>query len=76
MWDTAGREGQTHKWCSPIDPFTGTCQCWLINENYLQQLCAYIGCCLENLPGAMDEREEEREVGKSMLAVPLDDEKS
>ena len=45
---------------------------------YLQQLCTYTGFSLKDLPGAMDDRnrwkarERERESGKSVLAVRLD----
>ena len=41
-------------------------------RTYLQQLCADTGCSLEDLPGMMEEREKEREFGKSMLATQLD----
>ena len=27
------KQGWTHKWHSPIEPFTQTCQCWLIDKN-------------------------------------------
>ena len=51
---------------------------------YLHQLCAGTGCCLEDLPDAMDDRndgererergrEGERESGKSLLSVQLYD---
>ena len=43
-------------------------------RTYLHWLCADTGCSLENLLGAMDDRDwwKERESGKSMLTVRLD----
>ena len=40
-------------------------------RTYLQQLCADVGCCLEDLLGAMDDRD--RWSGKSVLAAQHDD---
>ena len=44
-------------------------------RTYLNQLCADTGSSLENLPGAMNDgdRWRERESGKSVLTVQLDD---
>ena len=44
-------------------------------RTYLQQLSKNTGCRLEDLPGAMDDRDErqERKSGKSVLAAQPDD---
>ena len=44
-------------------------------KTYLQQLCMYTGCSLEDLPEAMDDGdgERERELGKSVRARRHDD---
>ena len=44
-------------------------------RNYLHQLCAHTGYSLENLSGAMDDRNgwREKESGKSMLVAQPDD---
>ena len=60
-------------------PSDGRAKIWRPARTYLRQLCADKRCSLEDLPGAMDnregwrERERERESGKSMLAVWHDD---
>ena len=55
-----------------MDPFTWTCQCWSTNKN-LQQLCADIGCSLEDLPRTMIGTNGERESGRSVPAAGFDD---
>ena len=52
------KQGLTHKWHSSMDSYTWICQCWLTSKNFfLHQFCVDVGCCLEDLPGAMDDRE-------------------
>ena len=57
-----------------MNPYTLTRQCWLTSKN-LQQLYADTGCSLEDLTEEMDDRDgwRERESGKSMLSVQLED---
>ena len=43
---------------------------WVPNtRTYQQQLYSDTGCFLEDLPGAIDDKDEWRESGKSMLAA-------
>ena len=42
-------------------------------RTYIQQLCADTGCSLEDLPGAMNDRDGWRESERSVLAVRHDD---
>ena len=42
-------------------------------RTYLQQLCTDTGCCLEDLPKAMDNRDEWRESEIFMLAASPED---
>ena len=39
-------------------PSYGRAKAGQLAKTYIQQLCADIGCSLEDLPGAMDDREE------------------
>ena len=49
--------GRTHKWHIPADPFTWTGKAGRTSKFYIQQLCADTGCSLEDIPGAMDDRD-------------------
>ena len=40
-----------------MDPFTWTINTGRLAKTYIQKLCADTGCSLEDLPGAMDDRE-------------------
>ena len=36
------KQGQTHKWRFPMDPYTWTCQCWLTNKSlFTSALCRH-----------------------------------
>ena len=64
---------------SSMDHYTWTCQYWLTNKN-LHHLCGNTRCSLEDLRGAMNdrdgwrERERKKESGKSVLSARLNDE--
>ena len=63
------KQGQTHKQPSSMNSYAWTCQCWPTSKS-LHQLCMNTGGSLEDLPEAMDK---ERESGKSVLSMWLDD---
>ena len=53
------KQGQTHKWCSLMDPFTQMCQCWPTNKNLPgQQFSMDRGCGQEDLLELIDEWQE------------------
>ena len=51
------KQGRTHKWHSSMDPIRGWANVARLARIYLHQLCADTWCTLEDLPGAMDDRE-------------------
>ena len=53
MWDTAGEVGTSSH---------GRVKAGQPARTYIQQLCADTGCSLEDLPRAMDDREELLEI--------------
>ena len=56
-------QGWSHKWPSLMD-----------SNTLMYQLCVNIGWSLEDLPGAMDDRDGWRKSGKSVLVAWSDDE--
>ena len=54
------KQGQAHKWCSPMDPHIWPGKSRTTSSN-IQQLCEDTGCRPEDQPEAMNNREEWRE---------------
>ena len=68
------KEGRTHKRDSPMDLFTRNMQCvGRPTRTYLQQLFTDTGCNLEDLPEAMDDRDEWQERIRVIRATRHDD---
>ena len=65
------KQGRTRTWLSPIH---GPASVGWLARTYSHQLCADTGCRLEDLPGAMDDRDgwRDREPGKSLLSAWFD----
>ena len=55
------KQGRTHKWCTPMDPTHGRAKAGRPAWTYIQKLCEDMGCCPEDLPQAMNDREKWRE---------------
>ena len=55
------KQGRTHKWCTLMDPTHGHAKAGRPARTYIQQLCEDTGCCPEDLPEAMNDREKWRE---------------
>ena len=53
------KPGRTHKWCSSMDPYMWTRQCWLTSKNLF--ISALYGHCQDDLSGAMEDRDGWRE---------------
>ena len=54
--------GHIHKRRSLMDHYTSTHKCWLIVMTYSHQwLCLDTGCCLDDQPGVMNDRDSQRE---------------
>ena len=64
------KQGQTHKQCFSIDLYIWMHQCWLTSKNFYQ-LCVYTGHSLEDLLGAMDDRDGWREKVNKIYAVSM-----
>ena len=55
------KQGQAHKWCTPMDPTYGQAKAGQPAWTYKWQLCEDTGCSFEDLPKAMNDREKWRE---------------
>ena len=53
-----------------MDTYAWLCQCWLTSKN-LHQLCIDTGCSLEDLPEAIDDRDEWREGIRETYAISV-----
>ena len=65
------KQGRTHKRCTLMDPHTWPCKAGRPARTYIQQLCEDTGCCPEDLPRAMNDREEWRERVKDIRATSV-----
>ena len=65
------KQRQTHKWHSSTSSYTWMCHCWLTSKNLSTLISsdANTGCNLENLLGAMDDRDGWGERVKEIYAV-------
>ena len=59
--DMLEKRGRAHKWCTPMDPFTLPSKSRRSARTYIQQLSGDTECSPEDLPEAMNNREERRE---------------
>ena len=66
---TCGALMEKQGWSS-MGPYTWMNQCWLISKS-LHQLCVNTGCCLEDLLGAMDDRDGCKERVRKVHAVSV-----
>ena len=55
------KQGRAHKWCTPMDPNIWPRKKGQSARTYIQQLCEDMGCSPEDLPEAMNDRENWRE---------------
>ena len=60
------KQGRTHKRCTPTH---GRAKAGWPAQTYIQQLCEDTGCCPEDLPRAMNDREEWRERVRDIRAT-------
>ena len=61
------KQGQAHKWCTPMDPHIWQRKSRTTSSN-IQQLCEDMGCSPEELPEAMNDREKWRERVRDICA--------
>ena len=74
MRDTSGEIRMNSLAMYPVDPSHGRARYGQLAGTYLQQLCGDTKCSLEDLPGAIDDRNgRERVSGESVLAARHDD---
>ena len=71
MRDTVGEVRTNSKWRSLIDPFTRGAN--VGRPTYPQQLWSDTRCCLEDLPKAMDDRDEWQERIREFLPAAWHD---
>ena len=55
------KQGRAQKGCTPMDPTYGRAKAGRPVRTYVQQLCGDTRCSPEDLPEAMNDREEWRE---------------
>ena len=67
--DMLEKQGRTHKWCTLMDPTHGRAKTGRPARTYIQQLCEDTGCCPEDLPEAMNDREKWRERVRDIRAT-------
>ena len=63
------KQGRTHERCTPMDPPYGRAKAGRRARTYIQQLCEDTGCCTEDLPEAMNDREKWRERVRDIRAT-------
>ena len=68
MQDTAGEAG-TNSYVLLWTPTHGRAKAGRPERTYIQQLCEDTGCCPEDLPRAMNDREEWRERVRDIRAT-------
>ena len=52
------KQGRAHKVCTPMDLLIWRTKAGWLPRTYIQQLCEDTGCSHEDLPEAMNDREE------------------
>ena len=62
------KQGQAHKWYSPMDPSRGWAKAGRPAQTYKHQLSEDTGCSPEDLPEAINDREEWRERVRNIRA--------
>ena len=63
------KQGRTHKGCTLMDPTHDCPKAGRPARTYIQQLRADTGCCPEDLPEAMNDREKWREEFRDIRAT-------